>query len=341
MASARALAAVAAIGVIGIPGAALAAKAPASPVTVRVTAPATASTESGFGVSLSVEGAGVAGLQAKVLFDGKAVEIGGTAPTSKTARSLGPVAVSGGDLVGYYNGRPTGAKAEQVAQVVLFPSRAGRLQIRVGSIEVVDRLGRRLAVRVVGGTSIVRVGTSTKLFGAATPGAARAAGSGRFDADLYRDGQVTKADLDEALYDWGSTTKSGDANGDGVVDVSDVQGVSARTTRHPRLQVGSGPLTFVVNTTADAQDAAPGNGICLTAAGECSLRAAIDESNRHSGRSTRPASPSTATPSPAPTPTPTPGSRTRCPGSGSTATAPVRRSRSTSRRRRRRSRACP
>jgi CSLREA domain-containing protein len=37
--------------------------------------------------------------------------------------------------------------------------------------------------------------------------------------------------------------------------------------------------TFTVNTTVDAPDASPGNGVCLTASGTCSLRAAIEEAN--------------------------------------------------------------
>lgn len=40
-----------------------------------------------------------------------------------------------------------------------------------------------------------------------------------------------------------------------------------------------GPGTFVVDTTDDAVDALPGNGKCATAAGACSLRAAVQESN--------------------------------------------------------------
>src|ERR1044071_9137057 len=40
---------------------------------------------------------------------------------------------------------------------------------------------------------------------------------------------------------------------------------------------------FVVNTTADTQDAAPGNGTCADAGGMCSLRAAITEANALAG----------------------------------------------------------
>lgn len=41
--------------------------------------------------------------------------------------------------------------------------------------------------------------------------------------------------------------------------------------------------TFTVNTTVDAVDAVPGNGACATAAGGCSLRAAIMEANATAG----------------------------------------------------------
>lgn len=44
--------------------------------------------------------------------------------------------------------------------------------------------------------------------------------------------------------------------------------------------------TFNVNSTADAVDASPGNGICATAGGDCTLRAAIMEANVLSGSHT-------------------------------------------------------
>jgi large repetitive protein len=43
--------------------------------------------------------------------------------------------------------------------------------------------------------------------------------------------------------------------------------------------------TFTVDSTADDTDAA-GDGACATAAGACTLRAAIFEANRHSGPDT-------------------------------------------------------
>src|SRR6266404_7208434 len=44
--------------------------------------------------------------------------------------------------------------------------------------------------------------------------------------------------------------------------------------------------TFTVNDTADAVDAAPGNGSCATAGGGCTLRAAIQEANANTGPDT-------------------------------------------------------
>ena len=42
-------------------------------------------------------------------------------------------------------------------------------------------------------------------------------------------------------------------------------------------------LLFTVDSTVDGVDAAPGNGVCATAAGECTLRAAIQEANASTG----------------------------------------------------------
>src|SRR5262249_12990409 len=51
--------------------------------------------------------------------------------------------------------------------------------------------------------------------------------------------------------------------------------------------LASGPSwasEFVVNSTADAVDAKPGDGVCATSSGVCTLRAAIQEANAHSGK---------------------------------------------------------
>lgn len=50
--------------------------------------------------------------------------------------------------------------------------------------------------------------------------------------------------------------------------------------------VPAAAATFQVNTTADAVDASPGNGVCATAAAKCTLRAAIQEANALPGQDT-------------------------------------------------------
>src|SRR5262245_41400055 len=45
------------------------------------------------------------------------------------------------------------------------------------------------------------------------------------------------------------------------------------------LAAPASAATFVVDSVVDAVDEVPGNGICRTAAGACTLRAAVQESN--------------------------------------------------------------
>jgi CSLREA domain-containing protein len=56
--------------------------------------------------------------------------------------------------------------------------------------------------------------------------------------------------------------------------------VAATIVACPRLAIGA---TFAVNSTADAVDALPGNGVCATAGGVCTLRAAIQETRALGG----------------------------------------------------------
>src|SRR5690242_3922614 len=41
--------------------------------------------------------------------------------------------------------------------------------------------------------------------------------------------------------------------------------------------------TFIVNSSGDAADAIPGNGVCADSAGRCTLRAAVEEANARPG----------------------------------------------------------
>jgi len=61
------------------------------------------------------------------------------------------------------------------------------------------------------------------------------------------------------------------------------------------FSVNVNAATFVVNTIADTQDAAPGNGVCADFLGACSLRAAITEANALAGADTITVPPGTYT----------------------------------------------
>ena len=52
------------------------------------------------------------------------------------------------------------------------------------------------------------------------------------------------------------------------------------------LGIGAEAATFTVDSTTDAVDASPANGVCATAGAVCTLRAAIQESNELAGADT-------------------------------------------------------
>ena len=54
---------------------------------------------------------------------------------------------------------------------------------------------------------------------------------------------------------------------------------AAQAEAQSTFQISIGPL-FTVNSTADSADANPGNGLCADSNGQCTLRAAIQESNQ-------------------------------------------------------------
>jgi CSLREA domain-containing protein len=127
---------------------------------------------------------------------------------------------------------------------------------------------------------------------------------------------VTHADAMEVALEWELTRISGmpcgslpepsrDINQDGCIDVADLQLVvanygtpSASSSLRPADELsGDGQraleastsatsLTFTVNSVGDEADVNIGNGICKTASGVCSLRAAINEANAHPGPDT-------------------------------------------------------
>lgn len=65
-----------------------------------------------------------------------------------------------------------------------------------------------------------------------------------------------------------------------------LQCLTATLLAAPLLSTGVAAATFVLNDTTDRRDLAPGDGVCLSPAGTCTLRAAIQEANALPGTDT-------------------------------------------------------
>lgn len=132
--------------------------------------------------------------------------------------------------------------------------------------------------------------------------------------DLSGDGEINLVDVAEAAVEWqlarlngapcsldagalvnpeeGAPAEQGsrfDVNSDGCLDVADVQVIAANLGRSEAASEGEpevaapGGIDLVVNVATDGDDAAPGDGQCLTASGYCTLRAAITEADAQPG----------------------------------------------------------
>ncbi|MCA9973530.1 MAG: right-handed parallel beta-helix repeat-containing protein, partial [Anaerolineales bacterium] len=113
--------------------------------------------------------------------------------------------------------------------------------------------------------------------------------------DLSGNQVVNQADAYLVVSAWRELARGGaclhpnvaayDVNGSGCLSVADVQLILAAWgqpagARSVRPAGGRAPqAAFIVNSDQDGGDAAPGDGQCQTAAGVCTLRAAIEEAN--------------------------------------------------------------
>ena len=119
--------------------------------------------------------------------------------------------------------------------------------------------------------------------------------------DFVGNGRIDSQDLDTVRGDWYADRALGrscgadigsDANSDGCLDIVDLQAeLAAQSTLTGPVSIEplvaatpqaiGDPIshTFVVNSTADTADAAPGNGICADTLGRCTLRAAMNEAD--------------------------------------------------------------
>jgi CSLREA domain-containing protein len=290
---ARRLACIALIALAGSTTVA-AASALASP-TAGITGPTTAAPGDSLRFAVRLHGIkSIRAFEARVMVDGRALElVGATTRAGAGVGTLGPDPTAHGLFLGFY-GASVGSD-QVVARFSYRALRTGRVTVAVQSVVAVDGRGRRIAV--AGVSRGVTVGRAAPVYRAPSAKLAAASAPRAVSADLTTDGRLDHADVMEAVFAWTTARERGrtcglhraygDVNGDGCIDVADVQAVATRVAAERRparvAAQASLPLTLVVDTTADSADANPGDGICRTAAGACSLRAAIDEANRHRG----------------------------------------------------------
>ena len=234
--------------------------------SLRIDAPRSVKVGYPVKISLSVQGArDVGGYEADVLFDKGSAEFASVVQENaelggggRDAEPLGFVGTSGGASFGGFScpvedcTRPGGSPGAQLgaggdvglATFTLVPKRAGRLEVRLAGAEVVDAAGGRVDLSAAPERLVVRVGKAGALRAApaglpweAEGGAP--SGTPEEGSDLTGDGRVAHADAMEAAIawvrareaeapcGWAARESGGDADGDGCVDVADVQSVAA------------------------------------------------------------------------------------------------------------------
>ena len=253
--------------------------------------------------------AAVAAVDGRVLVDPATAELIGVAPNGR-GEALSPVALSDGYGFGAYNVRARNGRV--TLRLIIVPHVTGELDLRVLIDALADRTGRRLSASASALTGTLRVNDGTTRFvapvGSARGEPPRAATAVR---PVFGRPRISVDDLDLVRAAWYRTRALGtachpgtdgvaDANGDGCVDIVDLQAVAAAqgTTAGQSsapwagsaAPASGGPSaaaarTFTVTSTADTPDAAPGNGVCADSTGACTLRAALTESNWQTGLS--------------------------------------------------------
>ncbi len=264
----------------------------------------------------------VAALDGRAYFDTNALEFIGVAPAA-AGRAFAPVNISGGVAFGAFGLKSSGGST--VVRLIVAPKVAGDIKINVVVDATAGAQGVRLTSAPLYSSVALQSGTSVEGFAAPAPTAPvvplRAPMTTR---TLTGQRLLVPQDLDAAQAAWelsrlngdacGAIDTAADANGDGCIDVVDVQAVVAGQGHSAALnplvqqiapagqitslsslgrpssanpataaQPGKAAITyahtFTVTYNGDTADANPGNGVCADSQGRCSLRAAMTESN--------------------------------------------------------------
>jgi CSLREA domain-containing protein len=186
----------------------------------------------------------------------------------------------------------------RIASIYLKATEAGRYQVALANWRFIDASGQSVAVENDTAALTIQVGDSAAFYPA--PEAAWQIQTADTELpsndklDLTGEGRIDIADAMELAVIWSSQRSTllpctlgeearYDVNSDGCLDIRDLQFVAENLSPLTSDAFLTTPATFVVNSTADEEDAKKGDGICQTAAGVCTLRAAIDEANWYTG----------------------------------------------------------
>src|SRR3954471_4761152 len=286
---------------------------------LSVTAPLTGDVGRSAEIDLTLTDASVvAGLESAVRYDEAAGEFGGVlfGPGGGTGNVMTTLATNptGGVAFAAYTCTVTGCPAaDPVAArnalehitIRLTPLTEGPLTVSLDQLKFVDLSGRSVDVDVPLHDLTINVGAG----GTASAGQpvgyslpADAAGATGPALDVDGNGTVSSIDASELASSWTDARRFGvcrtdldaDPNGDGCLDVADLQAVAGSSVQSApaattRAFATEGAVTsalaapIVVNTANDLPDSNIGNGKCVTANNDCSLRAAIAEANASAG----------------------------------------------------------
>jgi CSLREA domain-containing protein len=268
--------------------------------TLVVSVPAAVPAGSDIPITLTLrDGDGIRAIEARISAPGGTTY--GGFRRAFTGRLLGPAATPDGFAFGAYDCPQRGCGGA-LGRVRLLPKAAGVLEIRIGSVQAVDSSGRAVRVIVDRPLLRVRVAGAMRTVAASTHRLRPSRNAPVRSVDLTQDRRVDVADVSQAELAWQLSRESGigcgivartaDVTGDGCLTVADAQtvlgavrqdarGVMALQRLLARSAVAPGPI--VVDSALDDADALPGDGDCASAAGACTLRAAITEANAHVG----------------------------------------------------------
>lgn len=174
--------------------------------------------------------------------------------------------------------------------ITLLPKQTGHFTVDMHNVKFVDAQGSLVPVRLPVETLSFQVGSDSTLYSPQAVSKPLLDSPRRqpLDSSYTHDAaqQVNYAAVANAALEWHNDHRAlceaneYSAAGISCIDVGTIQRLASRMMPlQPRIVRAAQSMPFVVNSTGDEVDALIGNGICATAAGSCTLRAAIQEAN--------------------------------------------------------------